>query len=135
MALDSRWLSAEGVARRSCRMIGLAGPYDFLPIENPDVKPVFFYPTSPPESQPIVYVSASAPRTFLGAAPDDDLVNPERNTQQMASKLKAAGVPVTLQTYPRTNHITLIGAFAAPLRFLGPVLDDVVQFVKSAPPR
>lgn len=136
MALDSRWLSAENVnPAQLAGWIGLAGPYDFLPVENPAVKPVFFYPASPPESQPIVYVSAKAPRTFLGAAPDDDLVNPERNTQQMASKLQAAGVPVTLQIYPHTNHVTLIGAFAAPLRFLGPVLDDVVQFVKSTPPR
>jgi hypothetical protein len=29
----------------------------------------------------------------------------------------------------------LIGAFSAPLRFLAPVLDDVVEFVKAAPPR
>lgn len=135
MALDSRWLAAESASpAQLAGWIGLAGPYDFLPIENPNVKPVFLFPASPPESQPIMYVSAQAPRTFLGIAPDDDLVNPQRNTQQMASKLQAAGVPITLQIYPRTNHVTLIGAFAVPLRFLGPVLDDVVQFVKTAPP-
>ena len=53
----------------------------------------------------------------------------------MGTQLHAAGVPVTVQFYPRTNHITLIGAFAAPLRFLGPVLEDVVEFVKTALPR
>ncbi len=131
VALDPRWLGAEGVkTTQLAGWIGLAGPYDFLPIENPDVKPVFFHPDSPPESQAIRYVSSAAPRTFLGAAPEDDLINPERNTRQMASKLQAAGVPVTLQIYPRTNHITLIGAFATPLRFLAPVLDDVVEFVR-----
>lgn len=136
MALDARWLAAEGAKpAQLAGWIGLAGPYDFLPIENPDVKPVFFHPASPPESQPIRYVSASAPRTFLGAAPVDTLINPERNTQQMAARLQAAGVPVTLQIYPRTNHITLIGAFAAPLRFLAPVLEDVIEFVKTVPPR
>ena len=136
MALDSRWLGAEGVKlTQLAGWIGLAGPYEFLPIENPDVKPVFFHPNSPPESQPIRYVSSAAPRTFLGAAPADDLINPERNTKQMATKLQSAGVPVTLQFYPRTNHMTLIGAFAGPLRFLAPVLDDVVEFVKTTPPR
>jgi hypothetical protein len=29
----------------------------------------------------------------------------------------------------------LIGAFAAPLRFLAPVLEDVVEFVTAAPTR
>ena len=53
----------------------------------------------------------------------------------MASKLQAAGVPVTMQFYPRTNHITLIGVFAGPLRFLAPVLDDVVEFIKQTPAR
>ena len=136
VALDSRWLGAEGAKpTQLAGWIGLAGPYDFLPIENPDAKPVFFHPNSPPESQPIRYAAASAPRTFLGAASEDTLVNPERNTRQMATKLQAVSVPITLQFYPRTNHITLIGAFAAPLRFLAPVLEDVVEFVKTAPPR
>ena len=136
LAVDARWLAAEGVKpRQLAGWIGLAGAYEFLPIENPEVRPVFFYPDSPPESQPIRYVSASVPRTFLGAAPVDDLINPERNTRQMATQLQSAGVPVTVQFYPRTNHITLIGAFSAPLRFLAPVLEDVVEFVQERPAR
>ena len=91
-------------------------------------------PNYPPDSQPIEFASAQAPRSFLGAAPDDDLVNPQRNTQQLASKLQAAGVPVTLQFYPRTNHLTLIGAFSWPLRWLAPVVDDVQAFIAAAPP-
>ena len=134
MALDARWLGAESILpTQLAGWIGLAGPYDFLPIENPDVKPVFLHPDTPPESEPIRHVSASVPRAFLAAAPDDDLINPERNTKQMASKLKQTGIPVTLQIYPHTSHTTLIGAFAFPLRFLAPVLDDVVEFVKAAP--
>jgi len=134
MALDARWLGAESMQpTQLAGWIGLAGPYNFLPIENPDVKPVFLHPDTPPESEPIRHVSASVPRAFLAAAPDDDLVNTERNTKQMASKLQQTGIPVTLQIYPRTSHTTLIGAFAYPLRFLAPVLDDVVEFVKVAP--
>ncbi|HYM47129.1 MAG TPA: alpha/beta hydrolase [Burkholderiaceae bacterium] len=136
MALDTRWLGAESIApTQLAGWIGLAGPYDFLPIENPDVKPVFLHPDTPPESEPIRHVSASVPRAFLAAAPDDDLINPERNTKQMASKLQQTGIPVTLQIYPYTSHTTLIGAFAFPLRFLAPVLDDVVEFVKAPPKR
>ena len=99
------------------------------------MKPVFLHPHTPPKSEPIRHVSASVPRAFLGAAPADDLINPERNTRQMATKLQQTGIPVTLQIYPPTSHTTLIGAFAFPLRFLTPVLDDVVEFVMAAPMR
>jgi acetyl esterase/lipase len=120
MAVDARWLAAEGVKpRQLAGWIGLAGAYEFLPIENPEVRPVFFYPDSPLESQPIRYVSASVPRTFLGAAPVDDLINPERNTRQMATQLQSAGVPVTVQFYPRTNHVTLIGSVCCSAAVLG----------------
>ncbi len=136
IALDPRWLGGENVkTTQLAGWIGLAGPYDFLPIENVDAQPVFFHPNTPPDSQPIRYVTAASPRAFLGAAPEDTLVNPERNTRQMATKLQSAGVSVTVQFYPRTGHITLIGSFAAPLRFLAPVLDDVADFVKTAASR
>jgi acetyl esterase/lipase len=134
VALDARWLGAESIKpTQLAGWIGLAGPYEFLPIENADVRPVFLHPNTPPESEPLWHVSASVPRTFLAAAPDDDLINPERNTKQLASKLQKTGIPVTLQIYPHASHTTLIGAFAFPLRFLAPVLDDVVDFVKASP--
>lgn len=132
LALDARWLAQVGMSPAALAgWIGLAGPYDFLPIINPDVRPVFNHPNYPPGSQPIGYASSSAPRTFLGAATTDTLVNPQRNTQQMADKLRAAGVPVSLKFYHRVNHITLASAFARPLRWLAPVLDDVDGFVHS----
>ncbi len=134
LALDARWLKAAGHAPTELAgWIGLAGPYDFYPITNPDAKPVFFHPNYPPDSQPITFTSADAPRSFLAAATDDKLVNPQRNTQQLADKLRAAGIPVTLKFYPRANHVTLIGAFAWPLRWLAPVLDDVQAFIAAAP--
>lgn len=55
LALDPRWLQAVGMAPSDLRgWIGMAGPYDFLPIENPEVKPVFFYPDSPPIPNPSI---------------------------------------------------------------------------------
>ncbi len=135
LALDARWLKAVGHAPTELAgFIGLAGPYDFYPITNPDARPVFFHPNYPANSQPIAFTSAAAPRSFLAAPTDDKLVNPQRNTQQLADKLKAAGVPVTLKFYPRANHVTLIGAFAWPLRWLAPVLDDVQAFIAAGPP-
>ena len=62
-------------------------------------------------------------------------MDPQRNTVGLADKLKAAGVPVTLKLYERVNHVTLAGAFAAPLRWLAPVRDDVAAFIEATPAR
>jgi acetyl esterase/lipase len=130
LALDSRWLKTVGHSPTELAgFIGLAGPYDFLPMTNVDAQPVFFHPNYPAGSQTIDYANASAPRTFLGAAKDDNLVNPQRNTVGLHNRLKAAGAPVTLQLYDRVNHVTLVAALGAPVRWLAPVLDDVVLFV------
>ncbi|MHB8473846.1 MAG: alpha/beta hydrolase [Gammaproteobacteria bacterium] len=132
LALDPRWLAAQGISPAVLAgWIGLAGPYDFLPIINPDAQPVFNHPNYPAGTQPIAYVSGKSPRVFLGAPIKDSVVNPERNTQQLANKLRAAGVSVTLKRYDNVNHITLIGTFARPLRALAPVLEDVVGFVRE----
>ena len=132
LALDARWLAPTGHAPRELAgFIGLAGPYDFLPITNPDAQPVFFHPNYPADSQPVDYASAAAPRSFLGAAKTDSLVNPQRNTVGLATRLEIAGAPVTLRLYERVNHLTLAGAFALPLRWLAPVLDDVATFVNA----
>jgi acetyl esterase/lipase len=134
LALDARWLLAAGHAPSELAgWIGLAGPYDFYPITNPDAKPVFFHPNYPLNSQPIGFASAAAPRSFLAAAANDTLVNPQRNTQQLADRLKAAGIPVTLKLYSRASHTTIIGAFAWPLRWIAPVLEDVQAFILAAP--
>ena len=135
LALDARWLKAAGHGPNELAgWIGLAGPYDFYPVINPAAKPVFFHPNYPQNSQPIGFASPDAPRSFLAAAVDDKLVNPQRNTVQLADKLQAAGVPVTVKLYPRASHTTLIAAFAWPLRWIAPVLEDVHAFIAATPP-
>ena len=137
LALDGRWLKAVGLAPSIFKgWIGLAGPYDFLPIENQDVRPVFFFPDSPPESQPINHVSHDAPPSLLIASTDDTLVNPTRNTGGLAKKLReAGGGPVEVFYFTRTSHVTLVASIAKPLRWLAPVLDRATGFIASVPSR
>lgn len=135
LALDERWLRDVGRSPRELAgFIGLAGPYDFFPTENPDARPVFFHPDYPPKAQPIEFPSPEAPRSFLAAPVRDEIVSPTRSTRSLARALEADGVAVTLRFYERASHTTLIGAFAWPLRFVAPVLDDVVAFVEASPP-
>ncbi len=135
LALDGRWLTPTGhTPSQLAGWIGLAGPYDFLPTDNPDAQPVFFHPNYPPHAQPIEFIHRDAPRTFLAAGIDDKLVSAQRSTHQLADKLTAAGVPVTLKLYPQASHTSLIGAFAWPLRWIAPVLDDVLAFIEAPQP-
>ena len=136
LALDPRWLAATGHAPSELAgWIGLAGPYDFFPTDNLDARPVFFHPDYPAHAQPIEFPSAEAPPSFLAAPTRDVLVSPTRSTQSLAERLRAAGAPVTLRMYERASHTSLVGAFAAPLRWVAPVLDDVLGFVEMTPLR
>jgi acetyl esterase/lipase len=134
VALDERWLKAQGHSPASLAgWIGLAGPYEFLPISNPQAQVVFHHPHYPPGTQPIDYVQRHTPRAFLGAAHNDHLVNPVRNTEQMAARLKAAGAPVQMKLYEGVDHVTLVASMAWSLRWMSTVLDDVSSFVLHDP--
>lgn len=135
IALDPRWLGQQG--RRVSELagwVGLAGPYDFIPIIDPQTRETFGHPNVPLESQPIQHVSAKAPRTFLGVAKEDKQVDPKRNSARLAEKLQSAGVPVEFKRYDHVGHVSLVGSFAQPLRWLSPALKDVSAFVKGLPP-
>jgi acetyl esterase/lipase len=136
VALDARWLGEYGLAPSQLRgWIGLAGPYDFIPIKNEDVRPVFFHPNTPPESQPINHVSRAAPPALLIAPKDDDLVNPVRNTGGLAERLRAQDVPVRQEYFARVSHPSLIATLSWPLRGLAPTLDRIEEFVATTGPR
>lgn len=132
LALDRKWLARHGMTPAAMRgWIGLAGPYDFMPIQNKTTRPVFLYPDTPPDSQPINHVSAVAPPALLIAADNDALVNPTRNTGGMARQLRAQGVPVTEQYFDKVGHVTLLMSLSGPLRMLAPTLDSVMRFIAT----
>jgi acetyl esterase/lipase len=135
LALDARWLAGSHHAPTELAgWIGLAGAYDFLPSELPDVQKVFMHPNYPPKAQPIELERPTLLPAFLAAPVNDKVVSPTRSTLALAAKLKAAGAPVTLKMYERPTHATLVGAFAAPLRWVAPVLEDVSAFIEATPP-
>jgi acetyl esterase/lipase len=132
LALDRRWLTEQGQSVQRLRgWIGLAGPYNFIPIENPTARLVFPYPDTPPASQPINHLSASSPPALLIAARDDKLVHPTNNTGALAQKLRALGVPVTERYFDHVSHATLVASLAGPLRKLAPTLDEIDRFIAS----
>jgi acetyl esterase/lipase len=133
VALDSRWLAAEGLKpARLAGWIGLAGPYDFLPIVEPLTRVAFNWPDTPADSQPLMHASAASPRALLLAPAEDRLVNPQRSTVALAQRLTASGVAVQSELFDSVSHVTLLASMASILRGRAPVLERVQAFVKAA---
>lgn len=131
LGLDPEWLAAVGVDRnRLAGVVGLAGPYRFLPSSDPDVIPVFGADNTPAH-EPYAYADGKGPPMFLAAGTDDKTVMP-RNTIELAARLRARGGRVTERLYPGVGHIGLITAFAPLFQDRAPVLDDVSQFAAAA---
>ena len=130
LALDTRYLQASGSVPRIAGVIGLSGPYDFLPLLEADVQDMFGPPALYPESQPINYVRADAPPMLLIHGLKDETVWP-RNSRNLASTLSARGAPVTLKLYPKLVHADTVGALSAPIRGRAPTLADIQDFVRS----
>lgn len=132
LALDARWLARHGLQpRQLAGWVGIAGPYNFLPIVDPDSQRAFAWPDTPADSQPITHATAQAPRTLLLAATEDKVVNPQRNSVELAQRLRGAGVDVELEVLEGVNHVTIVGALATPLRGLAPVREAVTRFILS----
>ena len=127
LALDPRYLARAGVPRSTIRAAaGLSGPYDFLPLEGRVTQAAFGNARNPAETQPVSFARPGAPRIFLGTGTADTTVQP-RNTDALAARLGAAGVPVTVRRYDGVGHAGTVLALAPLLRFT-PVLDDVTAF-------
>jgi acetyl esterase/lipase len=132
IALDNRWLAPYELNPKIFKgWIGISGPYDFYPVENSDVKPVFFHPDYPNKSQPIEFLNNQSIPSFLATSHQDDLVNPKRNTLAMGKKLNDLKVINTVKIYSKVDHISIIASLAWPLRFKSTLLEDLNEFIMT----
>jgi len=69
-------------------LIGIAGPYDLMPLRDEKLK-VIFGGADRPETQPIYHVSPGAPPALLMAGGRDRLVEPG-NSVRLAARLVAS---------------------------------------------
>ena len=132
LALDKRLLGAVGLSpARLAGWIGLAGPYDFLPIGDRLTRVAFEWPNTPPDSQALFHASSASPPALLLAPEQDSLVNTQRSTVGMAQRLKSSGVRVESELYDTVSHVTIVAAMASVLRSRAPVLERVTAFVQA----
>ena len=130
LALDTRWLKAEGVDPKIIKAaVGLSGPYDFYPFTSSRAIEAM-KSADPAATQPINFARADAPPMLLITSTGDTEVRP-KNAINLAAKLKALGAPVTLKIYPDLTHEDIAKALSKPFRGKGPVLADSVAFLRA----
>jgi acetyl esterase/lipase len=129
LAFDPRWLGADRKAVRG--FAGLAGPYDFLPLDGPITRAAFGGAGELAATQPVNFASADDPPALLLVAAGDRLVYP-RNSLRLAEALRKQGVQAEVRSYENVGHVGIMTAFAKPLRGKAPVLRDVADFTRRA---
>jgi acetyl esterase/lipase len=60
----------------------------------------------------------------------DEVVMP-KNSVNLASSLRALGVPVSLKLYPNLLHADTVAAISLPARGRAPTLADLAAFVRQ----
>lgn len=126
LALAARF----GVREALAGAVGIAGPYDFLPIRDPDIQPIFAGAPDPRDAQPIHHVDGRAPKLLLLHGAWDRVCYP-RNSVALATRIRSMGGKVMLRTYPFAGHIGILLGFATLTRWRSPVLSDVQRFMDA----
>ena len=130
LALDETKLDAESLAALA-GVVGLAGPYDFLPLQS-DVLKRIFAPAGGDlsSSQPIFYARGDAAPMLLISGLADKTVKPE-NSRRLAARINALGGKAETRFYKRIDHTIVMGAFSPLIRPLAPSLNDTLGFIET----
>jgi acetyl esterase/lipase len=126
LALDPRWLGED---RRAIRgFVGIAGPYDFLPLDSPITRAAFGEGADA-STQPVSFASADDPPALLLHGANDRTVFP-RNSEGLAERLRIAGAQAEYISYRGIGHVAAVTALSRPFRGKAPVLEDVTRFAR-----
>lgn len=125
LALDGRWLGADRAAVKG--LVGLAGPYDFVPFDGKITRDTFGEWPEPAETQPINWAGAGDPPTLLLSGARDDIVS-TFNSEALALQLSQNGVDAQVKLYENVGHVGILTSIAKPLRGKSPALEDIATF-------
>ncbi len=130
-ALDTRWLREAGVPTQSIRgVIGLSGPYDFLPLDSESTIAAFGHVDDLESTQPIAHVRDDAPQMLLIHGDEDTTVKP-RNLRALGDAMERAGANAIPTLLPGMDHSDPLVSLAAPWRSRRAVFDLVTSFAHA----
>lgn len=132
LSTDGHWLAGVGMhPRQLSGFIGLAGPYDFLPLKDPDFVDMFGSTHEAQlRSQPVHFVDGDEPPMLLMQGSADKVVEP-RNATSLAAAMKREGESAEVKMFPDIGHVALLLAMSRPFRDKAPVIDDAMAFIRT----
>jgi acetyl esterase/lipase len=130
LASEPRFLADKGGSLDWIRgVIGIAGPYDALPMRDP-VYVDIFHGSCNTDSMPLYHVDGRRPPMLLVTGSRDHTVGPG-NTLRMAERLRAAGSEVKVIAYDGVGHVGIILSLVALFRRLAPLRQDMLDFIRA----
>ena len=129
MAINPEYLAEASLKPNDfAGVIGLAGPYDFLPLKSDRLKTIFGSEAEQWKSQPINFVNGKNPPLYLAVGMKDNTVWP-RNTINLAKKIKEKNGLVEVHEFASYGHVDMVSKLAKPLRGNGELLKSVTTFI------
>jgi acetyl esterase/lipase len=122
-----RAAGADPLAPR--RIIGIAGPYDFLPLKD-SVLIELFGGDNVRETQPVNFIDGKCAPMLLAHGGGDKTVFPG-NSKRLAKKLWAAGSEAEVKFYPGAGHIGILLSLAPGFRGNTTLRDDITAFIAA----
>ncbi|HEV7776029.1 MAG TPA: alpha/beta hydrolase [Luteibacter sp.] len=132
LATDGEWLGEVGMRpRQLAGVIGLAGAYDFLPLNRDETAMFGSTPGEQAGSQPVNFVDGDEPPMLLLQGTADHEVEPS-NAESLARHLRQHEETVMLKLYPGVGHMGVLLAMRSP-RSQPSSLADAVRFILTTP--
>ncbi len=129
IALDRRYMASVEAPSLVRAAAGLAGPYDFLPLDVPAAVNAFGRAPDPTLTQPVAFVRPDAPPLWLGHGTADTVVEPA-DSAILCDRMRGVGGRCEVKLYEGLSHEDLIATFSPLFRRKAPVLDDAVAFLR-----
>jgi acetyl esterase/lipase len=130
LAARTPYLATARVDRSAIRgVIGIAGPYDFLPLTSARLRDIFAG-SELASTQPINHVAPGLPPALLLHGDGDGTVL-LRNSLNLANAWQAAGNSVETKVYAGVGHIGIVTAFSDVFRGRAATLSDISDFLRT----
>ena len=130
LASEPKFLAARGGSLDWIRgVIGIAGPYNFLPMSDP-VYVDMFHGTNNTDSMPVHHVDGPRPPMLLISGSNDDTVR-LCNTNDMAERLRNFGSDVKVVVYKGVGHVGVILSLVRVFRGIAPLRQDMLDFMRA----
>jgi acetyl esterase/lipase len=130
LASEPKFIAAKGGSLDWIKgVIGIAGPYNFLPMRDP-VYVDMFHGANNTDSMPVHHVDGPRPPMLLISGSDDGTVRLS-NTNDMSERLRRFGSDVKVIFYKGVGHVGVILSLVRGFRGLAPLRQDMIDFIRA----